>query len=110
MSIRIKKDDTKVSLASHKEGPDGSLPSKGDDPRPDRRARPTREELAALRWGPAVGDPTPGIVVIKPDRARMMEAIAEGAREPYAVAERGAIMSIEDGAGAEGPDRRDGRA
>jgi hypothetical protein len=35
----------------------------------------TREELSAWRWGPAVGDPTPGIVIDRPDRARMMAAL-----------------------------------
>jgi hypothetical protein len=29
------------------------------------------EELAALRWGPAIEEPTPGIVVDRPDRSHI---------------------------------------
>ena len=47
-------------------------------------------ELAALRWGPAVGDPTPGIVIDRPDRGRMMAALRAAADDPE---ERQAIQS-----------------
>jgi len=55
----------------------------------------TWDELSALRWGPAVGDPEPGIVIDQPSTARMLAAFA-AAREvddPYAVAERLAIQA-----------------
>ena len=29
---------------------------------------PTWDDLAAQRWGPAIGDPTPGIVIDEPNR------------------------------------------
>src|SRR5262249_54844682 len=37
----------------------------------------TPAELSGLRWGPAVGDSEPGLVVDRPDRARMMAALTE---------------------------------
>jgi len=36
---------------------------------------PTWDDLAAQRWGPAIGDPTPSIVIDQPDRERMMAAL-----------------------------------
>jgi DNA primase len=35
----------------------------------------TWEELTLLRWGPAADDPTPGLIVDKPDRGRMLAAL-----------------------------------
>jgi hypothetical protein len=51
-------------------------------------------ELSAWRWGPAADDPTPGIVIEQPNRARTLatlEAVAPE-KDPYAVAEREAIQ------------------
>jgi hypothetical protein len=39
------------------------------------QASSTWETLSALRWGPAVGDPTPGIVIDIPNRERMLAAL-----------------------------------
>lgn len=51
------------------------------------------DELAALRWGPAVGDPAPGIAIDRPDRGRMLAAaLAADRDDAYAVAERRAIQ------------------
>ncbi len=53
-------------------------------------------ELAALRWGPARDDPTPGIIIDRPlsEDAVYRKAMFEGAdrTDPYAVAERLAIQ------------------
>jgi hypothetical protein len=46
--------------------------------------------LAARRWGPAIGDPTPGIIIDRPDRGRMLAA----ADDPE---ERAAIMQFDGG-------------
>lgn len=35
----------------------------------------TWDELARWRWGPALDDPEPGIIIDRPDRARMMAAL-----------------------------------
>ncbi|MFI5459774.1 MAG: CHC2 zinc finger domain-containing protein [Isosphaerales bacterium] len=51
------------------------------------------EELAALRWGLAVGDPTPGIIIDRPDRGRMLAAFEAAALDPYAIEERSAIQT-----------------
>ena len=47
------------------------------DPRPPLFTWP---ELAAIRWGPAVGDPTPGIDVGRPDPAWLVAALGDVAR------------------------------
>jgi hypothetical protein len=39
----------------------------------------TWDELSGWRWGDAVGDSEPGLVVDRPDRARMMTALRAGA-------------------------------
>ncbi len=54
----------------------------------------TWDELAAQRWGPARDDPTPSIVVDRPDPGRLKAAL-EGAdpHDPYALAEREAIQN-----------------
>jgi hypothetical protein len=49
----------------------------------------TWDELAALRWGPAKDDPTPGIVIDRPDRGRMLAALQSAADDPE---ERAAIQ------------------
>ena len=51
-------------------------------------------ELAAQRWGPARDDPTPGIIIDRPNHDRFKAAL-EGAdpNDPYALAEREAIQS-----------------
>lgn len=49
----------------------------------------TPEELAAMRWGPAVGDPTPGIVIDRPDQTRALESFRASADDPE---ERAAIQ------------------
>jgi hypothetical protein len=36
-------------------------------------------ELSTWRWGPAKGDPTPGIVIDRPDRGRMLAALEAAA-------------------------------
>jgi hypothetical protein len=53
---------------------------------------PTWEALSALRWGPAIGDPEPGLVIDRPDRDRMRAALVAPDPDPYALAERAAIM------------------
>lgn len=45
--------------------------------------------LAKLRWGPAIGDPTPGIIVEGPSR----RVVLDDSDDPYAVDERLAIMA-----------------
>jgi hypothetical protein len=54
------------------------------------------EELAALHWGPAHDDPTPGIVIDRPDRGRMM-ADLRAADDPHAIVERLAIQAESEG-------------
>jgi hypothetical protein len=39
-------------------------------------------ELSARRWGPAEGDPAPGILIDRPDRTRMLAAVAAIQGEP----------------------------
>ena len=51
------------------------------------------EELAAKRWGPAISDPTPGIIIGRPDRGRMLAAFEAAADDPYAIEERSAIQT-----------------
>jgi hypothetical protein len=55
----------------------------------------TWAELAALRWGPAVGDSTPGRIVDRPDRARMLAALSDpaAAADEYAFAERASLRT-----------------
>jgi hypothetical protein len=50
-------------------------------------------DLAGWRWGPAAGDPMPGIVIDRPDRGRMLVALQAAADDPYTIAEREAIQS-----------------
>jgi hypothetical protein len=52
--------------------------------------RSTWEELAARRWGPAIGDPTPGIVINRP--ARMPTAFTDDPEERAAIFEFDAGM------------------
>ena len=62
----------------------------GDDAPPPL----TWEEPSTWRWGPGLDDPTPGIVIDRPDRSRMLAALrAADPCDPYAVAEREAIRS-----------------
>jgi hypothetical protein len=50
-------------------------------------------ELAFLRWGPARDDPTPGIVIDRPDSEAMRAALASAETfDAYALAERQAIQ------------------
>jgi DNA primase len=59
----------------------------------ERPPRFSWDELAALRWGPATDDPTPGIIVDRPDPARRQAAIeAADPFDAYALAERVAIQ------------------
>jgi len=53
----------------------------------------TWDELAERRWGPAIGDPTPGIIIDRPDRGRILAAFEAAALDPYAIEERSAIQS-----------------
>ena len=53
------------------------------------------ERLASLRWGPAVGDPTPGLIVDRSDPERLRAALAELENDPDAIAEREAIRVAE---------------
>jgi hypothetical protein len=46
-----------------------------EQPLPECRPGASWEELSRLRWGPAVGDPTPGIVIDVPDRQKLMRAL-----------------------------------
>jgi hypothetical protein len=51
------------------------------DPDPGQAVRFSWDQLSRWRWDPAVGDPTPGIVIDEPDRARVMaplHAVAVG--------------------------------
>jgi TubC N-terminal docking domain len=54
------------------------------------------EQLAAQRWGPALNDPTPGIIIDRPlsqDPDRLKAAFEGTDRnDPYALAEREAIQ------------------
>lgn len=54
-------------------------------------------ELTALRWGPAVGDPTPGLTIDRPDPDRRRAALAALADDPEAIAERDAIRAADMG-------------
>jgi hypothetical protein len=50
-------------------------------------------ELAVLRWGPARDDPTPGIIIDRPDPEAMRAALASADPfDAYALAERQAIQ------------------
>jgi hypothetical protein len=51
----------------------------------------TWPELAALRWGPSAADPSPGIDIGRPDRARILAALQAAVEDPHAVEERLAI-------------------
>jgi hypothetical protein len=59
----------------------------------------TWDDLAAQRWGPAADDPTPGIIIDRPDRVRMLAALREAADDPdsFAIAERLAIQAESEG-------------
>lgn len=61
--------------------------------------------LAEQRWGPALEDDTPGLVVDRPDPDRMMAALEAAALDPdrYEVEERAAIRA--EPAAADPPDR-----
>jgi hypothetical protein len=65
----------------------------------DRPALFTWPELAACRWGPALGDAEGGIVFDRPDVGRRRAAIKPGtcADDPGALAERTAIQQESDG-------------
>jgi hypothetical protein len=54
-------------------------------------------ELAAIRWGPARDDPTPGIIIDRPDLDAIRASLA-GADplDPYALVERHAIQHQSD--------------
>ncbi len=51
------------------------------------------EHLAAQRRGPALNDPTPGIIIDRPDPERTRAALASDRSDPYALAERVAIQT-----------------
>lgn len=53
-------------------------------------------ERSTWRWGPATGDPTPGIVIDRPDPARRRAALEIAADDPYAIAECEAIRAEAD--------------
>lgn len=55
--------------------------------------RPTWAELSAQRWGPGLTDPTPGIVIDRPNPGHRLTVAEwwEAALDDYAVAEREAI-------------------
>jgi hypothetical protein len=58
----------------------------------------TWPELAAPRWGPSAADPSPGIVLDRPDRDRMQAALyAVGHDDLYTVEERIAIQEESGG-------------
>src|SRR4051794_35649655 len=58
-----------------------------------RLARDTQwAELTALRWGPAVGDPEPGIIIDRPDPARKLAA-PQAADDPDTIAGRLTIQA-----------------
>jgi hypothetical protein len=50
-------------------------------------------ELSQWRWGPTHDDPTPGIIIDRPDLARTPAARRASADDPYAIAERKAIQA-----------------
>jgi hypothetical protein len=51
-------------------------------------------ELSTCRWGPVAADPTPGIIIDRPDPARRVAAFEAADRhDSYAVAEREAIQA-----------------
>jgi hypothetical protein len=51
----------------------------------------TWPELAALRWGTSAADPSPGIVLDRPDRARMLAALRDAVDDPDANAGQRAL-------------------
>lgn len=50
-------------------------------------------DLAAQRWGPGIGDETPGIIIDRPDQDRRRAALQAAVDDPYAIAERRAIQA-----------------
>ena len=79
--------EIKAALEAHKPGLVGRLAwvAPWDDPGPPApppASGPARwEDLARQRWGPAVGDPEPGIIIDRPDPARRrlaLEALGDG--------------------------------
>lgn len=58
----------------------------------------TWDELAAIRWGPAKGDPVPGCVIDRPDLGHQLssEAWWAAALDNDAIAERQAIQAEGD--------------
>ena len=58
------------------------------------RTRTPWDELAARRWGPAIGDPTPGIIIDRPEQARMSDALDASADDCFAVDERVSIVEF----------------
>jgi hypothetical protein len=85
--------EIKSALSAHKPALLARLAAGGDEA--DVQSRPSWDELSRWRWGPAIDAPTPGIIIDRPDRVRMLDAFraAHGAPDPYAVEERTAIRN-----------------
>jgi hypothetical protein len=50
------------------------------------------EELARERWGPAAADPTPGIIIDRPDQTRMRAALRSAdPSDPYTLVQGEAV-------------------
>lgn len=57
----------------------------------------TLDDHTGCRSGPSMSDPSPGIVIVRPDPSRMLAALRNAdPNDPYAVAEREAIRSEND--------------
>ena len=63
------------------------------------------DDLAAQRWGPAIGDPTLVVVIDRPDRDQMFGALKAAADDSYAIEERAAIMEFEGGLSSDEAER-----
>jgi hypothetical protein len=72
----------------------------------ERPARSTWEELAAMRWGPAIGDPAPGIVINRP--AQMPIAFIDDLEERAAIFEFEAGIPRAEAGRRAGLSRHDG--
>jgi hypothetical protein len=77
---RLKHPGVTVPADTRRGGADHRPP--GTPPGGERQGTFTWDELAARRWGPARGDPIPGIVIDRPDRGRMLAALQSAADDP----------------------------